>query len=424
MTDTPPSSSPSPQPSRSSVKYVLMLGALAALPAVTTDMYLPSLPAVVDDLATTQAAAQLTLSGMLVGGGIGQLVIGPFSDRFGRRLPLIIGISLHVVISMLCSITPNIETLIGLRVLQGFFNAAAAVVAIAVIRDRFVGSAAARLLSRLMLVIGVAPLFAPTVGQAIAGLWQWRAVFYALALIGVVLVAIVWKFMPETLPEGSRSPGRPRHVAGAYWSLLRDKHFIALAVIPGLGLALIMSYVVGSPFVFQNQYGFTEQQFALAFALNGAALVLSAQLNAALVRKIPPVRLLRTAVLVQLVLALLLLAAVATGTGGAFGLMAGLWLVLGAQGMIPANASVLAMHNYGHMAGTAAAVIGALQSGVAGLVSPLVGLLGGNALSMVTVMIGCCVLTATVLAVGTPAYRKGGWPEHAERSDERVAADD
>lgn len=408
-----------------SVKYVLMLGALAALPALTTDMYLPSLPAVEADLHTTQAAVQLTLSGTLVGAGVGQLVIGPFSDRFGRRLPLVIGISLHVAISLLCSVTPNIETLTGLRVLQGFFNAAAAVVALAVIRDRFVGSAAAQLLSRLMLVIGVAPLLAPTVGQAIAGLWHWRAVFYALALIGVVLVAVVWRFMPETLPEDRRSPGSPRHVAGAYWTLLRDRHFMALAVIPGLGLALIMSYVVGSPFVFQNEYGLTAQQFALVFALNGAALVLSAQLNAALVRKFPPVRLLRTALLVQLCLALLLLVVVATGAGGVFGLVAALWLVLSAQGMIPANASVLALHDYGHMAGTAAAVIGALQSGVAGLVSPLVGVLGGNSLSMASVMIGSCALAVLVLALGTPAYRKGGWPEHATHDDVRcVGADD
>ncbi|MGN7250343.1 MULTISPECIES: multidrug effflux MFS transporter [unclassified Arthrobacter] len=398
-------------------KYILVLGALAALPALTTDMHLPSLPAVEADLQTTQTAAQLTLSGTLA--GIGQLVIGPFSDRFGRRLPLVIGISLHVVVSLLCSMTPNIEALTGLRVLQGFFNAAAAVVALAVIRDRFVGSAAAQLLSRLMLVIGVAPLLAPTVGQAIAGLWDWRAVFYALALIGVALVAIVWKFMPETLPEDRRSPGHPSHVAKAYGSLLRDKHFMALAVIPGLGLALIMSYVVGSPFVFQNEYGLTAQQFALVFALNGTALVLSAQLNAALVRKFPPVRLLRTALLVQLGLALLLLVLVATGTGGLFGLMAGLWLVLSAQGMIPANASVLALHNYGHMAGTATAVIGALQSGVAGLVSLLTGVLGGNALSMVSVMVGSCALAVTVLAAGTPAYRKGGWPEHAERDDDQ-----
>lgn len=386
-----------------------MLGALAALPAVTTDMYLPSLPVVAEDLQASQAAVQFTLSGTLLGGGVGQLVIGPLSDRFGRRLPLIVGITLHVVISLLCSIAPDIGTLIVLRVLQGFFNAAAAVVAIAVIRDRFVGSDAARLLSRLMLVIGVAPLFAPTVGQAIAGLWQWRAVFYALALIGVALVVIVWRFMPETLPDERRRPAHIRHVAGGYWQLLRNVRFMSLAVIPGLGLGVIMSYVVGSPFVFQNQYGLSQGQFALVFALNGVALVLSAQLNASLVRKVAPARLLRAASVAQLGFALILVAVAATGFGGVIGLCAALWLVLGTQGMIPANASVLALNSYGHMAGTAAAVIGALQSGVAGIVSPLVGLLGGDARSMAVVMLGTVVLTVVVLLLGTPVFRRGGW---------------
>ncbi|GAA2173365.1 multidrug effflux MFS transporter [Arthrobacter parietis] len=391
------------------IKYILMLGALAALPAVTTDMYLPSLPAVAEDLQASQAAVQFTLSGMLLGGGVGQLVIGPLSDRFGRRLPLLVGITLHVVISLLCSIAPDIGTLIVLRVLQGFFNAAAAVVAIAVIRDRFVGSDAARLLSRLMLVIGVAPLFAPTIGQAIAGVWEWRAVFYALALIGAALVVIVWRFMPETLPVERRRPARPARVAGGYWQLLRNVRFMSLAVIPGLGLGVIMSYVVGSPFVFQDQYGLSQGQFALVFALNGVALVLSAQLNASLVRKVAPARLLRTASVAQLVFALILVAVAATGFGGVIGLCAALWLVLGTQGMIPANASVLALNSYGHMAGTAAAVIGALQSGVAGIVSPLVGLLGGDARSMAVVMLGTVALTVVVLLVGTPVFRKGGW---------------
>ncbi|WP_258058883.1 multidrug effflux MFS transporter [Arthrobacter sp. B1805] len=416
---------------RSSIKWILMLGALAALPAITTDMYLPSLPAVAEDLKATQAAAQFTMSGMLIGAGVGQLVIGPFSDRFGRRLPLLIGISLHVVTSILCSITPDIDTLIGLRVCQGFFNAAAAVVSIAVIRDRFVGSDAARLLSRLMLVIGVAPLFAPTIGQAIAGAWHWRAVFYALAFIGLALVVIVWRFMPESLPQEQRRPGNPRRVAGSYLALFKDRHFMALAVIPGLGLAVIMSYVVGSPFVFQNEYGLSQGQFAAVFALNGAAIVGSAQLNAALVRRAAPIRVLRIAVIVQMVCALILLAIALTGFGGIVGLVAGLWLVLGTQGMIPANASVLALHNYGHMAGTAAAVIGSLQSGVAGIVSPFVGLLGGDSVAMVCVMLAAVSLTLLVLAAGTPAYRKGGWRERdglepgptttAEETEEREA---
>ncbi|MFJ6281357.1 MULTISPECIES: multidrug effflux MFS transporter [Arthrobacter] len=419
MTNPPPPQVRSPR-YVPGIKYILMLGALAALPAVTTDMYLPSLPVVAEDLRASQAAVQFTLSGMLLGGGVGQLVIGPLSDRFGRRLPLIIGITMHVVISLLCSIAPDIGTLIVLRVLQGFFNAAAAVVAIAVIRDRFVGSDAARLLSRLMLVIGVAPLFAPTMGQAIAGIWHWRAVFYALALIGVLLVLIVWRFMPETLPSERRRSGHVRNVTAGYWQLLRDKRFMSLAVIPGLGLGVIMSYVVGSPFVFQEQYGLSQGQFALIFALNGVALVLSAQVNASLVRKIAPAKLLRAAAVAQLVFALVLVAVAATGVGGVIGLLAALWLVLGTQGMIPANASVLALNSYGQMAGTAAAVIGALQSGVAGIVSPLVGVLGGDALSMSVVMIGAVVLTVVVLLLGTPVFRRDGWRAF-EVPDERAA---
>lgn len=391
------------------VKYVLMLGGLAALPALSTDMYLPSLPDVADDLQASQAAVQFTLSAMLIGGGVGQLVIGPLSDRFGRRLPLMVGISLHVVISMACSIAPDIGTLIGLRILQGFFNAAAAVVAIAVIRDRFIGSAAARLMSRLVLVIGVAPLFAPSIGQVIADQWHWRAVFYALALIGLALVVIVWKWMPETLPDENRRGGQPSQIARSYLSLLLDRQFLSLAVLPGLGLGVIMSYVVGSPFVFQNQYGLSGSQFALVFALNGVMLVLSAQLNASLVNRIAPAKILRTAVLAQFTFGVLLLVVVLSGTGGLMGVLIGLWLIFATQGLNPPNATVLALNNYGHMAGTASAVMGALKSGIAGLVSPLVGFLGGGALAMASVMVGLVAVMLLVLLCGTPVYRKSGW---------------
>lgn len=400
-----------------------MLGALSALPALSTDMYLPSLPDVATDLQASQAAVQFTLSAMLIGGGVGQLVIGPLSDRFGRRLPLIVGITLHIVISMACSIAPDIATLIGLRVLQGFFNAAAAVVAIAVIRDRFIGSEAARLMSRLVLVIGVAPLFAPSIGQVIAGQWHWRAVFYALALIGAALVVIVWKWMPETLPVESRRGARPRQIAGSYWSLLRDREFMALAVLPGLGMGVIMSYVVGSPFVFQNQYGLSGSQFALVFALNGVVLVLSAQLNASLVRHIAPARILRASVLIQLGFGVLLLLTVLTGAGGLFGVLIGLWLVFATQGLVPPNATVLSLNNYGHMAGTASAVMGALKFGIAGLISPLVGFLGGGALAMVGVMLGIVVVMFLVLLAGTPVYRKAGWMKLEFQTREEALTD-
>jgi DHA1 family bicyclomycin/chloramphenicol resistance-like MFS transporter len=172
-----------------------------------------------------------------------------------------------------------------------------------------------------------------------------------------------------------------------------------------------MSYVVGSPFVFQEAYGLSHGEFALLFALNGLGLVLSAQVNAALVRKIAPIRLLRAALVMQGVFAVGLLVVAFTEAGGLIGLLAVLWVVLAFQGLIPANASAIALSRHGERAGSAAAVIGAVQSGVAGLVSPLVGVLGGGVVAMASVMLGALVCALLVLAFATPAFRRGGWVE-------------
>ncbi|WP_435735427.1 multidrug effflux MFS transporter [Cellulosimicrobium sp. PMB13] len=405
---SPSADSAMPRP-RSSARWVLLLGALATLPALTVDMYLPLLPEVGAELGAPDSLAQLTLSGMLVGGAVGQLVIGPLSDRYGRRLPVMVGLTLHVVTSLLCALAPNIGMLIALRVLQGFFNASASVVAIAAIRDRFTGSDAARVLSRLMLVIGLAPLLAPSIGSFIGVHASWRAVFWVLALGGIALAAIVALWMPESLPLERRRPAGTRTVLRGYGSLLRDRHFVALAVLPGLGQAVLMSYVVGSPFVLQEGYGLSHGQFAALFAVNGIGLVLSAQLNASLVRRVAPIRLLRTALVVQGVFAVGLVVVAVSGAGGLGGILVALFLVLSLQGLIPANASALALSRHGEIAGTAAAVIGAFQSGVAGLVSPLVGVLGGDAVAMATVMLGAVVASLLVLGLATPAFRKGGW---------------
>jgi DHA1 family bicyclomycin/chloramphenicol resistance-like MFS transporter len=394
---------------RSTAKWVLMLGALAALPAFTVDMYLPSLPDVARELGSTDAMAQLTISAMLVGGGVGQLFIGPLSDRYGRRLPLLVGLAFQVVTSILCAVATDMTLLIVLRLLQGFFNASCGVAAVAIVRDRFVGAEAARILSRLMLVIGVAPMLAPTLGSAITAQASWRWVFAVLALFGAVMAVVVMTLLPETLPTVARRSGGPRAALAGYRTLLRDKHFMALAVVPGLGQAVLMSYVVGSPFVFQEHFGVSKGQFALLFALNGIGLVVSAQVNAALVRKVAPVRLLRAGLVAQGVLAVVLLVVAVTQVGGLVALLAVLWLVLAFQGLIPANASALAMSRHGEIAGTAAAVIGAVQSGVSGLISPMVGVLGGDAVAMTVVMLGAVTLALLVLALATPAFRRGGW---------------
>lgn len=393
---------------RPNAKYVLMLGLMCALPAVSTDMYLPSLPDVARDLDTSATAAQLTMTAMLIGGAVGQLVIGPLSDRFGRRKPVLIGVVLHVITSLLCAIAPAIVPLIALRTVQGFFNASATVVAMAIIRDRFVGADASRLMSRLMLVIGVAPLFAPSLGGLIAGQWGWRSVFVALAGFGVVLWVVVWRRLPETLPPERRRQGGLRTAVSGYRSLLRDRHFVALAILPGLGMAVLMSYVVASPFVLREGYGLSATEFSLLFAVNGIGLVLGAQVNASLVRRVAPIRIVRVVLPVSLGLTGVLLALAITGWGGLIALLVVLWLILALVNFVPPNASALALTRHGEIAGTAAAVIGSMQAGVAGLVSPLSGLLGGDAVAMAAVMVGASVAGLLVLALATPAYRRDG----------------
>ncbi len=381
------------------------MGAMAALPAVSTDMYLPSLPEVATDLDTTHSLVQATITGVLIGGAVGQLLIGPLSDRFGRRRPVLIGIGLHVVASVLCMFVAGIVPLLVLRVIQGIGNASATTTAMAVIRDRHSGATASAILSRLMLVIGLAPLLAPTLGSLVAGVSGWRGVFGALALFGAVLMVVVWRFLPETLPPQRRQNNVLGGTLRGYLLLVRDVRFMALALMPGLVLGMLMSYVAGSPFVFRGEFGMGPTEFALYFALNGVGIVLGAQVNASLVRRFEPMQIMRAAMPVSLACAAVLFVISLQGTGGLLGVAIPLWLLIAVNAVIPPNATALALTSHGERAGTAAALIGAMQAGVAGAVSPLVGLVGEGAHAMAVVILGIAVVAFAVLAIGTGAYR-------------------
>lgn len=397
MTSQTPRVSAAQPPAPKITKWVLMVGAMSALPAISSDIYLPALTKVAEDLGTTDAMVQLTMSGTLIGGALGQLIIGPLSDRFGRRRPVLIGIAFHVIISLLCAVVPNIEGLIGLRVAQGFFNAAAGVVGMAVVRDKFVGSTAARLLSRLMLVIGVAPLLAPTLGTLIDQQFGWQAIFVALALIGLVVGVLVWWKLPETHPEHRRATGGLISVARVYRNVLRDRNFVVIALLPGLSFGVIMSYVVASPFLLKGEYGISDMQFSIAFASLGLVLVLSAQANASLVRRLEPYVIMRAGIWLQLLTSGALAAVIFTGFGGLAGALTALALVLFTVQLVPPNASAIALSRHGAAAGTAAALIGAIQVAVAAGTSALVPALGSGGQAMAIVIAGCGVLAGVVL---------------------------
>nr|BFE61030.1 multidrug effflux MFS transporter [Dactylosporangium thailandense] len=378
-------------------RLVLLLGFLTALGPLTIDMYLPSLPTITSDLHASAAAVQLTLTGTLAGLAIGQLIVGPLSDALGRRLPLLAGIGVHVVASVLCVFAPDLAVLGTLRVLQGLGAAAASVVAMAIVRDLFNGLAAARLLSRLMLVVGVAPILAPTVGGLVLKLTQWRGVFVVLAVAGLAILAATAFALPETLPRERRRGGGIAGTVRDYGRLFADRVYVGLIVVAGLSMAALIAYVGGSSFVFQDQYGMSEQQFALVFAGGAVGLIAATQLNVRLLRRWSPQRILAAALLIGVASGAVLLALAATGAGGLFGVLVPLWAVLAMVGLAMPNAPALALSRHGEAAGTAAALLGAVQFGVGATAAPLVGVLGADSRAMAVVVFGG--MTAAVLVL-------------------------
>ncbi|MBB3677564.1 multidrug effflux MFS transporter [Modestobacter versicolor] len=389
---------PDPRPDRPrTARTALTLGAFVALGPLTIDMYLPALPTITTELETTSAAVQLTLTGTLVGLALGQLVLGPLSDTFGRRRPLIAGTALHVVASLLVLLAPNIAVLGALRVLQGVGTAAGAVIAIAVVRDLFDGRAAATMLSRLFLVIGAAPVLAPTIGGEVLRFTSWRGVFVVLAAYGLALLAVGWFLLRETLPPERRSTSGVAGTLRGYRALFRDRAYVGLVLVAGLTMAGLFAYVSGSSFVYQDEFGLDEQQFGLLFGAGAFWLIAATQLNPVLLRWFSPAQLLVAGTVAGAASGALLLVLAVTGTGALLAVALPLWAVLFACGLALPNAPALALSRHGNAAGTAAALLGAVQFGVGAAVSPLVGLLGNDAVAMGTVIVGSLTLAIVVL---------------------------
>src|ERR687885_102439 len=375
----------------------LLLGAFVAVGPLTIDMYLPALPTITAELGTTSA--------------IGQLVLGPLSDAFGRRGPLLAGTALYVVASLLVLVAPSIEVLGVLRLLQGVGTAAGAVVAMAVVRDLFTGRAAATMLSRLFLVLGAAPVLAPTLGGELLRITSWRGIFAVLAGYGLLLLAVGAGALRETFPP---SRGRGRGVAGTlrtYRGLLRDRTFVGLVLVAGLTMAGLFSYVSGSSFVFQRQFGLDEQQFGLLFGAGAVWLIAATQLNPVVLRRWSPAQVLVPGVAVGAVAGAVLLLLAATGTGGLPRVVVPLWAMLFASGLALPNAPALALSRHGESAGSAAALLGAVQFGVGAAVSPVVGLLGNDAAAMGTVILTALVLAVAVLVVVVRPWQLTDAPE-------------
>ncbi|GAB3686367.1 multidrug effflux MFS transporter [Saccharopolyspora tripterygii] len=380
------------------LRIIAVLGALIALGPLTIDMYLPALPSIGADLGAPDSTVQLTLTGTLLGLGLGQLLIGPLSDVVGRRAPLIAGTALHIVASLACLIAPNIAVLGALRVVQGAGAAAAMVVAMAVVRDLWSGRAAATALSRLILVMGIAPILAPTLGGAVLLSTSWRGVFGVLAALGVALLALAAFALPESLPPQRRRQPHFAPVLRTYATLLTDREFVLLLIVAALAMTALFSYVSGSSFVLQEQYGLDQQAFGLVFGAGAVALIGASQLNVLLLNRFTTMRIVVTSLSVATAAGLVMIVLTTTGTGGLAGFLVPLWVVLGAMGFVMPNAPALALGLHGEAAGTAAALLGACQFGLGALIAPLVGVLGNDGPAMAVIMTSGAAIALVALA--------------------------
>lgn len=396
----PPATTPAEEApaGRRYLQLVLVLGALIALGPLTVDMYLPAFPELSAELGASDSATQLTLTGMLAGLAFGQLVIGPLSDAFGRKRPLVLGLAGHATASLLAAAAPTIALLATVRVVQGFAGAAISVVAMAIVRDLFSGYAVARLMSRLMLVVGLAPILAPSIGGALLEWTSWRGIFVVLAAVAVLLAGVAVVGLRESLPHHRRRRANLRATLGTYRMLLRDRSFVALVLIGGLMMSAMFAYVSGSSFVLQDGYGLDELSFGLVFGLNAAGLTVTSQLNPLMIRRFGALNVLTGAMLVGLSAAAVLVVVGLTGVGGLLAVLIPLGIVVATVGLSLPNTPALALTRHGEAAGTAAAMLGSVQFGVGSLVAPLVGLFGSTtAAPMGAVMVAVTALAAALM---------------------------
>ncbi|MCT2590151.1 multidrug effflux MFS transporter [Streptomyces sp. N2-109] len=377
---------------RAGLLVTLILGSLTAFPALSMDMYLPALPDVGTALHAPAASVQLTLTTCLLGLAIGQLVVGPMSDQFGRRRPLLAGMAVYVVASAACALAPTIGTLTLFRLVQGLAGAAGIVIARAVVRDLYDGLAMARFFSTLMLISGAAPILAPVLGGQVLRFTDWRGVFLILTAIGLVLMAVVLRKLPETLPPQKRTRGGVPVALRTMRGLFADRVFTGYLLAGSFTFAGLFAYVAASPFVMQEIYGASPQTFSLLFMANSVGLVGVGQINGKiLVGRVSLDKVIHFGlwVVTAAAVALLLMTLGIFGEPGLVPVAAGLFVLMSGMALILPNANSQALMRTPHAAGSASALLGASQFLVGAIASPLVGIAGEEtAVPMALVQLG------------------------------------
>jgi DHA1 family bicyclomycin/chloramphenicol resistance-like MFS transporter len=386
---------------RARATVVVVLGLLVALGPFTTDLYLPAFPAVQATFGTSDVAIQLTLSATVLGFALGQVLVGPLSDRFGRRTPLLIATSVHVLACLGAAVAPSVGVLSVLRLLQGMGAAGGGVVAAAMVRDLFHGHRLVRMLANMALVSGAAPILAPLIGSQLLAVLDWRGLFVCLSIYGAAALTLASLRIRETRTPAARARSVHDTARTRYAAVLGDRVFVGAMVVGAMNGAGLFSYLAVSPFLLQGAYGLSPQQYGLVFATNSVGVIGGAQLSARVMRRVGPQWILVGTISVQLLSAAALLTTLLHPAPLA-AVLVPLGLFLTACGFTFPCVQVLGLLHHGEEAGTAASLLGLGNFGPAALTPIIVGLLGASSASSIGIVAavgGTIAATSLVLLV-------------------------
>jgi DHA1 family bicyclomycin/chloramphenicol resistance-like MFS transporter len=392
--------------SRSLTLLIIILASLTAFSPLSIDMYLPSFPQIAADFGVSVARVELSLATFFIGLSFGQLLYGTATDRFGRKKPIYVGLSIYCIASLLCVFAPNVETLIILRLFQALGACGGIVIARAMVKDLFDHSESARVFSLLMLIMGVAPILAPLIGGYVALFFGWRAIFTVVSVISAICLIAVYRFLPETREPNSNV--RFGNAFRVYLNILKDKSFLGFMLAGGLAQAGMFAYITGSPFVFIELFGVPAEYFGWIFGSNALGMIAVSQINARVVRSVNPTKILRICLFVTAFFSLLLIAAGVLGFGF-WGVAIPIFLYVASLGMILPNATAGALSEQAENAGSASALIGTVQYGMAAIVSSLVSHFNNGSSLAMTALIGACGIAAFLalnLLLGAKKERK------------------
>ena len=372
------------QPTHNRVLIIVILGALSTISPFAIDMYLPAFPAIAAALGTSTAKVSLSLSSYFAGMAAAQLFYGPLLDRFGRKLPLYAGLLLFIVASVLCLFARNVESLIALRFVQALGGCAAGVAAMAMVRDFFPAKETAKIISLLILVISASPLLAPSAGVFVAAHLGWQWVFIVLSAFVLLMLAVSAWVLPEGHEPDRSISLRPAPILRNYVSVLKEPQFLTYALAGAFAFSGLLVYVASSPIVFMEVFHVSQQQFGAIFAGLSVGFIGSNQINVLLLRKFTSEQIFRATLLVECPVALLFLVGTINGWFGLPATLVLLFIALSALGLGFPNAAALALVPFDHNIGSAAAMLGFLQIGVAGVASASIGVFNSHTLMPVT----------------------------------------